>query len=267
MTPIDYLTKWVEAIPTKHVTEKLVMDFLEDKIITHFGVPTKITIDNAKDFSSAEFSSFFFKYGIVLSHSSNYYPRGNGLAKYSNKKLITIIKKMVGDKKRAWDSKIKYSFWDDRITKKSSTRKILFELVSGLDVTPPVHLRLTSYQLLQNFKSGKDVVHHRIDQIVELDETRRRAFENCCKNQSKVKRNFVQSSRKIRFSDGDMVLIWDRKNENLSNHDMVDSLWLGPYIIKEAAGQNFYHLTTLDRETLELHRNGQLLKLFYKEDI
>jgi hypothetical protein len=72
ITTTDYFTKWVEAIPTKHATDKVVMDFLEDRIITWFGVPAKITIDNAKAFSSIDLSSLCFKYGIVLSHSSNY---------------------------------------------------------------------------------------------------------------------------------------------------------------------------------------------------
>jgi hypothetical protein len=39
LTAIDYFTKWVEAIPTKNATGKVVMDFLEDIIITRFGVP------------------------------------------------------------------------------------------------------------------------------------------------------------------------------------------------------------------------------------
>ena len=42
LTATDYFTKWVEAIPTKAAIEKVVMDFLEDKIITRFVVPTKI---------------------------------------------------------------------------------------------------------------------------------------------------------------------------------------------------------------------------------
>jgi hypothetical protein len=49
----DYFTKWVEAIPTKSAIEKVVMDFLEDKIITRFGVPSKIVTDNAKAFCFA----------------------------------------------------------------------------------------------------------------------------------------------------------------------------------------------------------------------
>ena len=52
LTATDYFTKWVEAIPTKAATQKVVMDFLEDKIITRFGVPAKITTNNAKSFSS-----------------------------------------------------------------------------------------------------------------------------------------------------------------------------------------------------------------------
>jgi hypothetical protein len=80
ITATDYFTKWVEAIPTKSATEKVVMDFLEDRIITRFGVPSKIVTDNAKAFCSIEMSSFCFKYGIILSHASDYYPQGNGQA-------------------------------------------------------------------------------------------------------------------------------------------------------------------------------------------
>jgi transposase InsO family protein len=70
------------------------MNFLEERIITRFGVPSKITTDNAKDFSSLALAEFCFKYDIILSHSSNYYPQGNGLAESSNKNLMNIIKKL-----------------------------------------------------------------------------------------------------------------------------------------------------------------------------
>ena len=109
------------------------MDFLEDRIITRFGVPSKIVTNNAKAFCSAEMSAFCFKYGIVLSHASDYYPQGNGQAKSSKKKLMTIVKKIVGDNKKSWDSKIKHALWADRITKKASTGKSPFELVYSVE--------------------------------------------------------------------------------------------------------------------------------------
>jgi hypothetical protein len=58
LTTTDYFTRWVEAIPTKKETEEVIMSFLEDRIITRFGAPTKITTDNAKDFSSLALENF-----------------------------------------------------------------------------------------------------------------------------------------------------------------------------------------------------------------
>jgi len=117
----DYFTKWVEVIPTKAVTNQVVMDFLEDKIINRFGVPTKIVTDNAKAFDSMALTSLCNKYGIILSHSSNYYPQGNDQVESSNKNLIMVIKRTMDNHKRDWDNKIKYALWVDRTTVKAST--------------------------------------------------------------------------------------------------------------------------------------------------
>jgi hypothetical protein len=93
LTTSDYLTRWVEDVPTKKSMEEVVMKFLEENIITIFGVLAKITIDNSIAFSTIALNEFCFKYGIVLSHSSNYYPQGNGLAESSNKNIMNIVKK------------------------------------------------------------------------------------------------------------------------------------------------------------------------------
>jgi hypothetical protein len=67
-------TRWVEVIPIKKETKEVVMKFLKETIITRFGVPSKKTTDNSKYFSLMALNEFCFKYGIILSHSSNYYP-------------------------------------------------------------------------------------------------------------------------------------------------------------------------------------------------
>jgi hypothetical protein len=145
ITTTDYFNKWVETIPTKSAIDKVVMDFLEDTIITRFGVPAKITTDDAKAFSSTKLSSLCFKYGIMLSHSSKYCSQGNGLAESNKNNLMTILKKTVGDNNRSWDNKIKFALWADMITKNIYTGKSLFDLVYGLDVTLLVHLNLPVY--------------------------------------------------------------------------------------------------------------------------
>jgi transposase InsO family protein len=264
LTATDYFTKWVEAIPTKSATEKVVMDFLEDRIITRFGVPSKIVTDNAKAFCSAEMSSFCFKYGIILSHASDYYPQGNGQAESSNKNLMTIVKKIVGENKKSWDSKIKHALWADRITKKAATGKSPFELVYGLEARLPVHLRLPTYGSVEDTSTEQDAVQNRVNQIIELDEIRRRAYDQNCRNQNKVKKAFDRSARQRDFIVGDTVLLWDKGREKPGKHNKFDSLWLGPYLIREIAGPNSFHLSHLDGEPINILRNGQQLKLFYR---
>jgi hypothetical protein len=155
----------------------------------------------------------------------------------------------------------------DRITKKSSTGKSPFELVYGLDATLPVHLKLPVYQFVQKYGLDEDFQQSRIDQLVELDEIRRKALDQSIKNQDKVKKTFDKSSRQRVFQEGDTVLLWDKRREKPGNHGKFDSLWTGPYIIQGTAGKNSFCLSRLDGEKLALPVNGQLLKLFFSENI
>ena len=61
---------------------------------------------------------------------------------------MTILKKTIGNNKKSWDSKIKYALWADRITKKSATGKIPFELVYGLTISLPIYLQLLAMKML-----------------------------------------------------------------------------------------------------------------------
>jgi len=71
---------------------------------------------------------------------------------------MTIVKKIVGENKKSWDSKIKHALWADRITKKAATGKSPFELVYGLEARLPVHLRLPTYGLVEDVSIEQDAV-------------------------------------------------------------------------------------------------------------
>ena len=120
----------------------------------------------------------------------------------------------------------------------------------GLDVTFPIHLKFLVYQLLQDFSSNQDAVQNIINQLVELDEVRRRAVEKSISNQDKVKKNFDKSSKPRSFQKGDIVLLWDKRREKLGKHGKFDSLWLGPFIIYGVAGTNSFLLNNMDGERL-----------------
>ena len=184
-----------------------------------------------------------FKYGIILSHSSDYYPQGNGLAKSTNKNLMTILKKTVGDNKRSWDSKIKYAMWADRITKKNSTGKSPFELVYGLTATLPISMQISIFRLLSDYDSERLEMEDNIHQIIELDEARRVALDQSLRHQESMRGTFDKSARQRTFQIGDTVLLWDKRREKPGKHGKFDSLWKGLFIIRDTAGTNSFYLT------------------------
>jgi hypothetical protein len=47
LTTTYYFTKWVEVIPTREATDKVIIKFLEENILAIFGCPRKILDDNS----------------------------------------------------------------------------------------------------------------------------------------------------------------------------------------------------------------------------
>ena len=80
LSATDYFTKWVEAIPLKIDKSEAIIEFIDQFIITRFGLPNALMFDNASYFSGNSMTEFFLKIGFKLKYSANYYPQGNGLA-------------------------------------------------------------------------------------------------------------------------------------------------------------------------------------------
>ena len=93
---------------------------MEINILSRFGYPTKIIINNAAAFGAKKMVEFCHKYQIALGHSTAYYPQGNGLAESSNKSFVKIIKKFLEDNKKSWHTKLVHALWADRLTLKKS---------------------------------------------------------------------------------------------------------------------------------------------------
>ncbi|KAM1203913.1 hypothetical protein ACFX2J_019670 [Malus domestica] len=51
----DYFTKWVEPKSYAELTSKEVCDFVEEHIVTRFGIPETIIIDNGTIFTAERF--------------------------------------------------------------------------------------------------------------------------------------------------------------------------------------------------------------------
>eukprot|EP00253_Pinus_taeda_P011268 PITA_11268 len=176
LTATDYFTKWVEAVPLKTANSEAIIEFIDQFIITRFGVPTALVFDNASYFSGNSMIDFAVKRGFKVKYSANYYPQGNGLAESTNKNLIKIIKRTIKQNHRNWHKTLIFALWADRITQKASIGTSPFNLVYGKEAILPTNLVLPSLALVQFIEqTPSSSIQLRHDQILKLEEEREKA--------------------------------------------------------------------------------------------
>jgi hypothetical protein len=156
-----------------------------------------------------------------LIHSTPYYPQGNGLAESSNKSLIKIIKRLLEDNKKAWDSKLKFSLWADRVTTKRSLGLSPFQLVYRTEVVFPSQLALPMEKFFQDYQGEPDDMIRRILQLVEVQQIREQLMDKSHDHQQRIKQAFDRKVRKEDFQLGDLVLKWDAPKQGQRKEQQV----------------------------------------------
>ena len=92
---VDYVSKWVEAIPTHTNDAIMVVKFLRSHIFTRFGTPRALITDGGTHFCNKLVYKVLQKYGVRHRTSLAYHPRENGQAEVSNHKIKSILEKTV----------------------------------------------------------------------------------------------------------------------------------------------------------------------------
>ena len=71
---VDYVSKWVESIPTITCDAKVVLRFIKSNIFSRFGTPRAVIEDEGSHFYNKLFSSLLAKYGMKHRVSLAYQP-------------------------------------------------------------------------------------------------------------------------------------------------------------------------------------------------
>jgi hypothetical protein len=145
----------------------VIIGFLQG-IVERFCCPSRIVTDNVASFKVEPLIQFCEQFRIALIHSTPYYPQGNGSTESSNKGLINIIKRLLEGNKKAWDSKLNFALWVDRVTTKRSLCVSPFYLVYGVEAIFPSHLALPVEKFFQDYQGEPDDMIRRIQQLVEV---------------------------------------------------------------------------------------------------
>src|SRR3954464_980924 len=108
---VDYVSKWVEAIPTRTNDSKVVVEFVRSNIFCRFGIPRAIISDQGTHFCNRTMEALLRKYGVVHRVSTAYHPQTNGQAEISNREIKQVLEKMVQPNRKDWSRRLEYALW------------------------------------------------------------------------------------------------------------------------------------------------------------
>jgi hypothetical protein len=120
-------------INTTTIMAKLMYDY----ILTKFGCPLTIDIDQGVHFINDAIKYLTDHFLMKHVSSTTYYPQGNGQAKFSNKVLKTPLIKLVSENRTNWDEHLSTMLFSYKIVYKVATRYTPYQSVYGLHSLMP----------------------------------------------------------------------------------------------------------------------------------
>ena len=103
---VDYVSKWVEAIPTRTNDASVVAKFLRNHIFTWFSTLRALITNGGTHFYNKMVDKVLQKYGVRHFTSLAYHPQANGQEEVSNREIKSIMEKTVNNSRKDWSKKI-----------------------------------------------------------------------------------------------------------------------------------------------------------------
>ncbi|GFX09425.1 retrovirus-related Pol polyprotein from transposon 412 [Trichonephila clavipes] len=189
----DHFSKWLEIIPLKKATAKVIADSLFDNYLSRYGAPIKMINDNGPQFISEIFEHLSNRLGIQHVKTVVYRSQSNRTERV-NHDLVQMIVSYVNDNLETWDQFLREFTYAIRTSVNETTGKTPAELFLGRKL-------ITPFQKLVMVSDGTEFTLGDIEKLFDV------ARRNTKAKHEKWAKYYNKWRRDVRVKVNDWVLL------------------------------------------------------------
>lgn len=245
---VDYLSRYVEIVPTKDRTAITVAEAFRHRIITRHSCPRVLVSDNAREFVSDVFERLCSFYDTKKVTIVPYKPSSNGLVERANQKLLCHLRTLISPLSKNWDKVLDDVQIGINTTINESTGETPHFILYGMEKRLPTSLTIKDPKIepLYNYEDYVEAKTRSTLRIIS--QTRRKLEESAAGNKRNYDKKAKPATPRVRVGQR----VYALKHLKEGPLYKVSPKFEGPYRIIEILKHNKYRIRSCTDQTVKV---------------